>query len=155
MAIKKLDPSARFRLICEYDDALIPETAEEMAALKADGDDPKPTRYREYLENLDESKLKIRDGEKPSHFVIRCLTNQEMGDLQERHFDFDPKTKTQTFKGSKTGYFMELFRLGVLGMEDEAGKVVPTTPDEMPIGVMVAIGSAISIFTQLGKHLKK
>lgn len=161
MAIKRLDPAARFRVICEYDSALINETPEELKALKngvigPDGEEESnPARYQLYLQDLDESKLKIKDDEKPSHFVFRCLTNQEMGQLQETHFEFDLKTKTQKFKGSKTDYFAELFRLGVDGMEDENGNVVKVGPNDVGLGVMIAIGSAISVYTQLGKHLKK
>lgn len=161
MAIKKLDPSVRFRLICEFDDALISENKEELAALNSgikmpDGEDIiAPTRYQQYLENLDESKLKFREGAKPSYFVFRCLTNREMGELQEKYFDYDVKAKRQTFKGAKTSYFAELFEIGVLGIEDDSGKVVPVGPNEIGIGVMVNIGSAINIYTQLGKNLKK
>ena len=161
MAIKRIDPSARFRLICEYDGALVPESAEELQALKtgkkdADGEEEmNPTRYQQYLADLDESKLKFAEGEKPSHFSFRCLTNQEMGQLQEQYFEYDVKAKTQKFKGTKSEYFAELFRLGVEGMEDENGKVIPVSPNEVGLGVMVAVGSAISIYTQLGKNLKK
>lgn len=161
MAIKKLDPSARFRLICEYDEALIGETPEERKALGTgrkdeDGEEIfNPTRYQQYLDSLDESKLRFVDNEKPSYFQFRCLTNQEMGTIQERYFAFDFKNRKQEFKGSKTEYFAELFKLGVIGMEDESGTARAVGTDEVPYGVMVSIGSAISIYTQLGKHLKK
>jgi hypothetical protein len=160
MAIRKLDPNAKFRLICELDDALISETSEELEALKTgkkdeDGNETlNPTRYQEYLDDLDESKLKMRDGAKPSYFHFRCLTNEEMGILQEKYFDYDVKEKRPKFKGSKTEYFIELFRLGVIGLEDD-GQIAKVSANEVGYAVMVAVGSAVNIFTSLGKHLKK
>ena len=161
MAIKKLDPSARFKLISELDDSIIHETKEELEALKSDAKDKEgnpisaPTRYEQYLEAIDESKLKFRKDSKPSYFHFRCLTNQEIGELQDKYLDYDVKAKKTTFKGPKMNYFAEIFEKGVIALEDENGVQVKVGPNEVGIGVMVAVGVAIDSFTQLGRHAKK
>jgi hypothetical protein len=161
MAIKKLDPNARFKLICEFDDAVIPESKEEEKALdsgiKDKNGDPVmiPSRYQQYLENLDESKLKLREESKPSYFHFRCLTNEEMATLQEKYTDWDVKGRRQIWKAPKTLYLGEIFKLGVVELEDENGMKSAVGPNEVGIAVMVSVGSAINLYTQFGKHAKK
>ncbi len=155
MAIRRLDPSARFKIICEYDDALIRETEEELKALEQPSGETLPTRYEEYLENLDQSKLRLKPDGKPTYFHFRCLTNLEQGELQEKFMDYDVKEKRSFFKGSKTRYFVELFEKGVIGIEDETGAMVKIDAEQIGMGVVMAIALAINSYTAMGKHLKK
>ena len=146
MAIKRIDPKATFKVICEYDSVLVNETEEEKVV-------GTPTRYESYIENLDESKLKLKEGDKPTYFVIRCLTNRESILNQEKYVEVDVVAKKSNVK-NPTGMLLEMFNLACLGMEDENGKVVPVTSDDIGLGVAINIGSLINLYTSLGKNLK-
>jgi hypothetical protein len=171
MAIRRVDPKATFRVICEFDDALMRETPEELEALKtgkktASGlfdaagkeimiDEVNPTRYEQYIDTLDEAKLKFKEGEKPSYFLIRCLLNSEMAALNEKHITIDPVKKRVDYK-DRNKWFLDHFDLGCLGIiEGNALPAVQVNPDDLPVGVAIAVGSIISLFTSTGKHLKK
>jgi hypothetical protein len=160
MAIKLLNPETRFKLICEYDDALVAESQEEQAALDSGLKDKNgepimaPTRYRQYIDNLDESKLKFREGAKPSRFHFRCLTSQELAELDERYFELDEKIGIRVLKAGRAAFFIEVFRLGVIGIEDENGQVAPIGPNEIGAAVVNSVGSVINFYTQLGKNAK-
>lgn len=151
MSIKRLDPKATFELICELDSALQSETPEELAAIKeAKGQ----TRYEQYLESLDESKLLIRDGEKPDRFVFRCLKNSETAELQTKHMQFNPETKSYSAKNDAL-YLFDVFDRACLGLRQEDGSIDKINSDELGFSVAVNIGGAISIFTASGRHVKK
>lgn len=150
MAVKRLNPEARFKIICEFDDSLVPETEAELTATAPGA----PTRYEQYLEELDESKLQFRDGAAPSRFVLRCLTSSELGCLQEEYFGYDEERKSQVFKGSRSKYIRRVFELCVISIIDENGVEAKVTPDEIGYGVMAAIGSTVSMFTALGRNSK-
>jgi hypothetical protein len=151
MAIKRLDPEARFRVICDLDDALINETPEELKEIL---DNKDLTRHEDYLQDLDEKKLKFAEGAKPSHFVIRCLKNDEWTDMQSRHMVLDSMTKTFRVRDNAS-YLFEMFNKGCIGLEDENGEIKPVNHNEIGIGVAMSIGATISLFTMGGKHLKK
>lgn len=151
MAIKRVDPSARFNLIAEMDDSLISETPEELAALVASRS---LTRYEDYLNTMDESKLKFAEGSKPSRFRIRCITNVEFAEIQARYFSVDPVTKTSNNK-NLPAMALELFNLACESMEDENGVYGKVTANDLGYGVATSVGMSIYTFTALGKHLKK
>lgn len=151
MAIRKIDPKATFKIISQFDDALINETPDGLAALKLAG---KQTRYEDYLEDLDESKLLLDEKLKPSRFVVRCLKNQEIADINERFTKVDVVGKKVDMVRTNA-MFLETFQTGCLGVEDENGKVEKVDAEEIGFAVAVAMGSVISLFTSLGKHLKK
>jgi hypothetical protein len=151
MAIKRTDPNARFKVISELDDALENETPEELAQLKAE---KRPTRYEEYSENLDESKLRFRDGAKPTRFVFRCLKNAEVAEIQAKHVQVDTASK-KIGMGNPALAFLDYFQVGCLGMENDAGQLEQVGPDDVGFGVAIGVGSVISLYTSLGKHLKK
>lgn len=159
MAIKKIDPKATWKVISQYDEAVISETAEEKEALKTgevdeDGKDVlKSTRYQQYMDDLDQSKLVLQPNVEPSLFVIRCIKNSEMAELNEKYLTIDTVKKTANHKNS-LAMFLEIFNLCCLGIE-EGGKIVKTSADEIGYGPAVEIGSVIYHFTTLGKHLKK
>lgn len=153
MAISRVDPNATFRLISDQDDAIIHETAEELAELRAAGDETF-TRYSRYAETLDEKILKFKEGAKPTYFVIRCLKNQEVAELQQKHIFVDPATKRIQFNNMNLA-FLDYFNKGCLGMEDENGKLVKVSSEDVGLVVAIGIGSTISLFTSLGKNLKK
>lgn len=169
MAIRRVDPKATFRIISQFDEALIEETNEELEALKtgkkiptgqkdAAGkeitvDESRPTRYEDYVDTLDESKLRFKEGEKPTYFVIRCILNSEMAELNEKHLVIDPVSRKIEYK-NRGQWFLDHFQRGCVGIEQD-GKVVPVSVDDLGNGVAMAMGSVISLFTSLGKHLKK
>lgn len=160
MAIRKTDPKAEFKIICQVDDAIINETAEELAALVTDKLDElqRPikleTRYERYLESLDESILVLDPAKKPSRFVIRCLKNSELADLNEKYTKVNVLSKTIDMVRTNQ-MFLEIFNLGCLGMENELGKSEKVTVDDIGFAAAVSMGSVISLFTSLGRHLKK
>jgi hypothetical protein len=161
MAIKRVDPNAKFKVISEVDDALISETSEELAALRTGKIDSAtgkeetiPSRYEQYAEDLDETKLKFKDGVKPTYFLIRCLKNNEVAEIQKKHFSVDSAAKKVELSNPALA-FLDYFTMGCLGVEAESGKVEKIGPDDVGYGVAVGIGSLISLFTSLGKHLKK
>lgn len=170
MSIKRVDPKATFKIISQYDSALIEETPEELEALKtgkkvasgqmgADGkeimlDESRPTRYEEYIDTLDETKLKFKEDETPTRFVIRCMLNSEMAELNEKHITIDPAKRKIEYK-NRSLWFLEHFQKGCLGTVEEDGSVKPASSDDVGLGVAVAMGSVISLFTSIGKHLKK
>lgn len=151
MAIKRVDPTARFKVISELDDALEHETPKELEALRKSN---LPTRYEIYSESLDESKLKFKEGSTPTRFVIRCLKNAEVAEIQSKHVVVDTVTK-KIEMGNPALAFLDYFKMGCLGIEDEVGKLEQVGPDDVGYGVTVGIGSVISLYTSLGKHLKK
>jgi hypothetical protein len=157
MAILKIDPTARFKLISQYDDAVIEETKEELDALKffdeQGAERMKPTRYQEYIENLDESKLKLDPTKTPDRFVFRCLTNGEQIAIQEKYAKVDVIQK-KTDITSINAMFLEIFNTAILGVET-GGKMEKITAENVGLPVAISIGSVISLFTSLGKHLKK
>lgn len=151
MSIKRVDPKATFKIISEFDSALISETQEELRELAKE---KKDTRYMQYLESFDESKLIFKPDEKPTYFVIRCLLNSEFAVIQERHMEVNVETKTFRAKNSSLMMF-DLFNTACLGMIDENGNTVKVTADEVGMAVATGIGATISMLTTLGKHLKK
>lgn len=150
MAIRRVDPKATFKVICELDSAVIRENAEELAQLAAD---KKPTRHEDYLVDLDESKLKLDPNEKPNRFIVRCLKNDEYNEIQRKHMVLDVVNKTTTIRDN-AAYFFELFEKACLGLEDENGVCQPVTYNEVGFGIAISIGASISLFTTLGRQLK-
>lgn len=151
MAIKRVDPNARFRLICEFDDSLEHETSEERAELEKAG---KATRYEKYSESLDEKELKFKEGVKPDYFHIRCLKNAEVAEIQGRHFVVNVQSKTAEPKNAPL-MFLEMFNAACVGLEGEDGSTKKITADELGFAVATSIGATIYTFTAMGKHLKK
>jgi hypothetical protein len=154
MAISRVNPSARFKVISELDDALERETPEELEALKQPDGTSLPTRYEQYAENLDESKLRFREGAKPDRFVIRCLRNEEVAEIQAKHLVVDTTAKT-TKLGNPALAFLDYFKVGCVGLETAEGNTVKLGSDDVGFAVAVGVGSVIMLFTSLGKHLKK
>jgi len=150
MAIKRLDPTAKFKVICIFDDALELETEEELKALGTDG----KSRYQEYMENFDESKLKFKEGQKPTRFHIRCLKANEVAELNAKYQKIDTVKKSIELI-NRNQMMLEIFNLAVVGIEDENGNVSKISSDELEFNVAVEIGSMVSLLTTLGKNLKK
>jgi hypothetical protein len=150
MAIKRIDPKATFEIISEFDSALMLESQEELDELAKTNS---PSRYMQYVENLDESKLKFVEGETPSRFKIRCLLNTELAEIQEKHFVVDVIAKSAKARNSSL-MFLEMFNMACLGIVED-GKVVKLNADDVGIGIAVGIGASISAFTTLGRHTKK
>lgn len=150
MAIKRLDPTARFKIICVFDDALDLESQEELDAMGKDD----RTRYQQYMENFDESKLKFKEGLSPTRFHVRCLKASEVAELNARYQKVDVVKKTIEIV-NRSQMMIEIFNLGVIGIEDEEGKVSKIGADELEASVVIEIGSMISLLTTLGKNLKK
>jgi hypothetical protein len=160
MAIRKIDPTATFKVISQFDESVQHETPEEMEALKTGKQDENgndilnPTRFEQYLENLDDSLLRLKDGVPPTYFVIRCLKNSEVAELNEKHVVVNVVEKKIEHKNRQL-MFLEMFDIGCLGTQTGDGKLEKTSGDEVGYAVAVAMGSVISLFTSLGKHLKK
>lgn len=150
MSIIRVDSKATFKIISQYDSALINETEEEMAQLKAEG---KQTRYEDYLDNLDESKLQLKEGDKPTYFVVRCLKNTELAEIHQKHMVVDPVAKTSQARNASL-MMLDHFKIGCLGIQNEDGTIQKLDADDVGFGVALSIGVAISTFTSLGKNLK-
>lgn len=151
MAIKKIDPNARFELVTAYDDALVFETDEEIAAAEKEG---RQVRYQEYLKDVDLSKLMFKEGEKPTIFVVRCLLAEEIADVSSRYLVVDTVAKTQHYK-DRNKMMLEYFKLGCLGIKGDKGQLEPTSADEVGFNIALDIGAQISLLTTLKKNLKK
>lgn len=151
MGIMRVNPKATFRLICESDEAIQHESADELAELLAAG---KPTRYERYSESLEEKDLVLKEGVKPDYFTVRCLKNSEFADIQGRHMVADTVNKKVTTKNASL-MFLEIFNAACIGVEDGDGKTSPITSDELPFGVATSIGATIFNWTAVGKQLKK
>lgn len=151
MAIRRLDPKATFKVVSQYDDAVIAETAEELELLKASKE---KTRYEKYLESFNLADLKFKEDAKPTHFVVRCLQSLELAELNEKHIEANVVEKTMQFK-ERNKMLFEMFELGCLGIESENGKVEKIGTEELDAGVVIEVGSIISLMTTLGKNLKK
>lgn len=160
MAIRKTDPTAQFKIICQQDDAVINETTEELEALKTGKFDEYgreiklETRYERYLETLDESILKIDPDKKVNRFVVRCLKNSELAEMNERYTKVNVLNKTIDMVKTNQ-MFLETFQLGCLGLENENGKLEKVSVDDVGFAIAISMGSVISLFTSLGRHLKK
>jgi hypothetical protein len=152
MAILKTDSSKVFHIICELDSAVIRETPEEQAELKSKG---KLTRHEDYLENLDESKLKLKDPseDKPTKFAIRCLRHAETTELQAKHMQFNLETRKLHIKNNAQ-YFLDVFNAACLGIVKEDGSIEKIDSEDLPYGVALSVGSTIQLFTTLGKNIK-
>lgn len=159
MAIKRIDPTAKFKVIVSSDDALQSETPEEMEALKtgvidANGKPERnPTRYERYLETFDTSILQLKDGAVPTIFVVRGLLSMEMATITEKHYRFDP-TQRKTVCDRPNAMILEMFDVGCLGEQTETG-VVKVARDTLSYQVASEIGGAINIITVLTQDLKK
>lgn len=154
MAIKKLDPKARFRLVAQMDDAIdntdypAPQDQPEAKAdLSAD-------RYARFLDSLDMSVLKTVEGQKPSVFVVRPLANIELAELNSKYLTIDAEKKTARYR-DQVKMFLEMFDLCCEGMEMEDGTLEKVLSSEIPYGVASEIGSIISLIATLGKNAKK
>jgi hypothetical protein len=145
MAIKKLDPKARFRVVAQMDDAIDNNDYEN---------DLSKDRYAKYLDTLDMGVLKFVGDQKPSVFVVRPLTNLELADLNGRYLVIDAERKTASYR-DQVKMFLEMFDLCCEGMENEEGKIEKVSSGEIPYGVASEIGSIISLIATLGKHAKK
>lgn len=151
MAIKRVDPKATFRVVSQADDAVVQESPEEIAALKASKE---KSRYDKFTESLAIGDLQFKEGVKPTYFHIRALLNSEKADIEEKYLVVDVEKKKITFKNQKK-MLLEMFELGCVGIEDERGVVAKVVDGEIPYDVAIDIGSLISIATSLGKNLKK
>jgi hypothetical protein len=150
MSIIRVDSKATFKVISQYDSALINESDAEMEQLKKDG---KQTRYEDYLDSLDESKLQMKEGDKPTYFVIRCLKNTELAEIHQKHMVVDPVAKTTQARNAGL-MMLEHFKMGCLGIQNEDGTIQKLDADDVGFGVALSIGTTVSMFTSLGKNLK-
>lgn len=148
--IKKLDPSARFKVICVFDDSLISESAEELAALKEKNEE---SRYSKYLEKFDESLLQFKPDAKPTYFVVRGLTHSEQAAMNEKYYIFDTSAKHMKTKGDRIAMYLEMFRLGCVETED-AGLKSPLDPESIPFNIAAEVGSIVHLISILSKSAK-
>ncbi len=139
MSIKKVNPEARFKLICEHDSALDKETDKEMEKLK---EAEKQSRYEDYMDSLDESILKFKKGEKPDYFQFRCLTNEETAILQDAHVKVDTKDKKSKVKSSSL-LFLEAFNFACEGMFNDKGKLEKVSSNEVGFAVATSVGATV------------
>lgn len=143
MAIKRLDPKARFRVVSQFDDAV------DRSDSEAD------TRYAKYLESLDLADLKFKEGATPTFFNIRTLSNLELADFNSRYLSVDPEKKHVTYKG-QAKMFLEMFDACCESAQDGAdGPAEKITSAEVPLTIAHEIGSIISLIGTLSKNLKK
>lgn len=151
MAVKRIDPKATFRVIAESDDALESEGPLEQVQLLKEG---KTSRYQQYLENLDESKLIFKEGAKPSYFQIRCLLPTEKAQMELKYTR--PNLATGKVEVKDPILMMhEYFDSACDGIIGDDGKVEKVKADDLAPGVALQIGTVISIYTSVGKNLKK
>lgn len=151
MAIKRIDPRATFDIVSVYDESLVFETPEELEELKKSKE---LTRYEKYLESFDLSVLKIREGESPTLFRVRCLLASEKAELDERHQSFDMAKKTIEYK-NRHAMMLDMFKKACLGIVNESGGLDKVGIDDIEYKVATDIGAAISILGSIGKNLKK
>ncbi len=157
MAVRRIDPNAKFKVISQFDDAIIGETKEEIEALKFYDEQGvermKPTRYQIYIEDLDESKLLFDPTKVPTRFVFKGISNSELTEITQKYSVVDVLQK-KTDIANVNAMFIEYFNRGVMGIE-ENGKVEKVTAESVGFGVAVGIGSIVSLYTSVGKNLKK
>lgn len=138
MAIKRLDPAAKFKLVSQFDDAIV-KSAE---------------RYDTYLESLNTADLQFAEGQLPTLFVVRPLTNMELAEFNSKYMRVDVMNKKIVYK-DESKMFLEMFELCFEGVE-EAGATLEKLPvASIPYPVSTEIGSIISLIAVLGKNLKK
>lgn len=158
MAIKKVDPKAVFKVVTAFDDAILFETEEELAALKTKGKDGKeiqgPTRMDKYLESMDYTVLKFKEDSKPTIFHVRCLLANELAEINQKYQKYDVINKKVEFT-DRNKMMLEIFDRGVIGMENSEGKLEKVLSNDLEYPVGVDLGSIISLITTLGKNLKK
>lgn len=143
MAIRRLDPAARFRLVSQMDPAVDRTDETEAAA-----------RYAAYLESLDPGALKFKDGETPTFFTVRPMTNIELATFNSKYLKTDPEQKRSRYE-NQSQMFFEMFDLCCEGMQDGNDPMTKVTSNEVSYAVANEIGSIISLIATLGKHLKK
>lgn len=151
MAVKRIDPKATFKVVCQYDDALDNESEAELEALKAIPDSL--SRYEKFLGSIDLNDLKFKDGLKPDVFVVRALTHAEMADINERYFSYDTVEKKLVNK-NRSNMLVEMFDKACFGI-DQDGQIVKVASGELPFSVVVELGGIINLIGMLGKNLKK
>lgn len=141
MAIKRLDPSARFRVISQMDEAVV--------------HDEKKDRYQRYLENFDQKELSLKDDVKPTYFILRPLKNLELADINAKYLVVNPLEKTARYQDNMK-MFLEMFDMCCEGTQvGEDGPIEKVKSDDIPLTVASEIGSIVSLIATLGKNLKK
>lgn len=157
MAIKKIDPAATFKVISQFDDALVSETPEELKTGEKDAEGKdilKSSRYTQYVEaDFDESKLVFKEGDQPDRFIVRCLNHAEQGLVNQKYLEVDVVNKRHGYK-NQAQMWLEVFKMACTGVES-GGKVEKINADELPYHITVEIGSIISLLTTLNKNEKK
>jgi hypothetical protein len=151
MAVKRIDPKATFKVVCQQDDALENESEAELEALKTIPDSQ--SRYQKFLESFDLNDLKFKEAAQPDIFVVRALSHAELADINERYFSYDTVEK-RLINRNRSNMLVEMFDKACLGVEQN-GQVTKITATELPFAVVVELGGIINLIGILGKNLKK
>lgn len=154
MAIAKLNPKARFKIVSQFDDAVEAEKPDELQP-PAEGAEAPKSRYEQYIESdFDESKLKFKEGMKPDRIIIRALTADELAEINSKHIVVDTVGK-KFITTERNKMFLTMFKMTFEGIESGDGSVSKPSFDEIPFQVQTEMGSIVSLITTLGKNLKK
>ncbi len=156
MAIKLIDSKARFEIVSQLDEAVVNEPlAELLDGVDTEGKPKyKPGRFSKYMDTLSLSDLKLDETKgAPTLFVVRCLTDKERAELQEKHLVVNTEKKTMEFK-NQGQYLIDCFDLAITGIKNTDGSIQTVTSADVGFTHAQSVGGTISYMTSIGKHLK-
>lgn len=147
MAIRRLDPKAVKKVISAMDDAVDHDGSNMVA----------------YAQTLDQKHLKLKEGVKPTYFLIRNIDPISELKINEAHQrivppSVDPVTKKQVPARisfvNEGEMSLKYFEFCVKEVEED-GKVSPIKIEELPLTVLQEIGSYAMLHSKVGENLKK
>ena len=146
MAIRRLDPNSRKKVVSVMDEAV----------------DIEASNMNQYATTLDLKHIKFVEGKHPTYFIVKSIDPISETEIQEVHHKFIPPSVTK--EGEKIGakvtierhkeMALKYFKFCVMEVE-ENGKVLPIKFDEFSADVLQEIGSYAMLYCRLGDQLKK
>lgn len=149
--LKRIDPKAEIKTVSILDGAI-----DKVAT----GED----NLKKFEESHDFSLLKMKEGEKPTFFIIKNIPPEGQLDIQEKHYvikmpTIDPGADKKDIKPEieqkeTSKMMLTYFKSGCVALE-ENGERQPVVVDEFPLSVIQEIGGFIMIRSSLGDEEKK
>ncbi|MDZ4810756.1 MAG: hypothetical protein SGI96_21175 [Bacteroidota bacterium] len=146
MAIVRINPNARFKLVSSTDSAIDRDKCPKIKS-EASGEQLK------YSESLSLEDLVFFEDKKPTYFVCRNLTATEQVALYKNHQQFDVEKRKVVHNDMQT-LLLKIFEACCKEVEDDGVKSAIGV-DEVPYEVVQELGSSILVRMSLGDTEKK
>ncbi len=143
MAIKLLDPTARFDVFSAYDDAI---DGQSETGDKA---------FQKYMDTLNPADLIRKDGTgEPTAFVVKPLLSTQTAALQEKHLAYDVAKKKLEYRYGYSAYLLDVFGIACEGIRLADGSVQKVNADEVGLTNALSVASSAIMITAVSKNLK-